>query len=300
VRGLAGYLVYRALSGLFGLLPARVIPATGRAVGRGLSYVARDRLALLRRHMRRVMGPGPTEEEITTAGREMFASYGRYWAEVFWFRPRRKEWMVAHSSVTGLDDVFAVKESGRGIIFAVAHMGNWEVAGSLGESLDLPVLAVAENLPNRRITDWFIKTRAAFGIDIIIAGRGSTMSALARGLQEGKVVALVSDRDVTGRGVEVEFFGERTTMPGGPISLAIMTGAAVFPIGSYFDGPGHRFGIRPELQIPEGDDRTERIQKGTQALAVAFEGIIRERPTDWHLFQPNWPSDFDDDDGTGR
>jgi KDO2-lipid IV(A) lauroyltransferase len=238
------------------------------------------------------MGPDPTEDEITEAGRQMFAAYGRYWAEVFWFRPRRTEWVVSHSSVTGLEDVFAAKEEGRGIIFAVAHMGNWEVAGSLGASLDLPVLSVAEDLPNRRITDWFIKTRAAFGIKIIIAGRGSTMSTLARGLKEGDVVALVADRDVTGRGVEVEFFGEKTTMPGGPASLALMTGAGLFPIGSYFDGAGHRFEIQPEIPIPPAEERSERIRLATQAMADAFEDLIRVQPTDWHLFQPNWPSDM--------
>ena len=291
MKGLPAYVLYRVLSGLFGLLPAPVVRVSGRALGKGASYLAKDRLRLVSRHMRRVMGPGPSEEEITAAGREMFASYGRYWAEVFWFRPRRKATMVEHSTVTGLDGVFAAKKAGRGIIFAVAHMGNWEVAGPVGESLDLPVLAVAEDLPNRRITEWFIKTRAAFGIEIIIAGRGSTMATLARGLQKGNVVALVADRDVTGRGIEVEFFGEVTTMPAGPASLAVMTGAAIFPIGTYFDGPGYRFAIRPELPVPEEGTRTERIAAATQDLARAYEGIIREQPTDWHLFQPNWPSD---------
>jgi KDO2-lipid IV(A) lauroyltransferase len=299
VKGLPAYLLYRFLSGLFGLLPARAVRATGRAAGKGASYIAKDRLLLVRRHMRRILGPGPTEDEITDAGREMFASYGRYWAEVFWFRPRRKARIVEHSSVTGLGPVFAAKADGRGIIFAVAHMGNWEVAGALGESLELPVLAVAEDLPNRRITEWFIETRAAFGIEIIIAGRGSTMATLARGLQEGSVVALVADRDVTGRGIEVEFFGEATTMPAGPVSLALMTGAALFPIGTYFDGDGHRFAIRPELRIPEAESRSERIAIATQDLAHAYEGIIREQPTDWHLFQPNWPSDREAEDTAG-
>lgn len=299
MKGLPAYLLYRFLSGLFGLLPARAVRATGRAAGKGASYIAKDRLRLVRRHMRRILGPAPTEDEITDAGREMFASYGRYWAEVFWFRPRRKARIVEHSSVTGLDPVFAAKADGRGIIFAVAHMGNWEVAGALGESLELPVLAVAEDLPNRRITEWFIETRAAFGIEIIIAGRGSTMATLARGLQEGNVVALVADRDVTGRGIEVEFFGEATTMPAGPASLALMTGAALFPIGTYFDGDGHRFAIRPELRIPEAESRSERIALGTQDLAHAYEEIIREQPTDWHLFQPNWPSDREAEDTAG-
>ncbi len=299
MKGLPGYLLFRVLSGLFGLLPAPVVRMTGRAMGTGLSHVARKRMSLLRRHMRRVMGPGPSEDEITAAGREMFASYGRYWAEVFWFRPRRKGQVIRRARVSGLDDVFEAKRQGRGIIFAVPHMGNWEVAGVLGESLELKVLSIAEDLPNRRITDWFVKTRAAYGIEIIVAGRGSTTTPLVRALRDAQVVALVADRDVTGRGVEVEFFGERTTMPAGPVLLALMTGAAIFPIGSYFDGSGYLFPCQPELTIPEDADRSKRVRLGTQALAGAYESLIREKPTDWHLFSPNWPSDRVAEDSDG-
>jgi lauroyl/myristoyl acyltransferase len=291
VKGLPGYLLYRALSGLFGLLPARAVRSTGRGIGLGLSFVAAKRMRLLRRHMRRVLGPEPDDASITAAGREMFASYGRYWAEVFWFRPRRKDWVVRRAVATGLDDVYATQQEGRGVVLAVAHMGNWEVAGAVAEALDLRVLSVAEDLPNRRITDWFVKTRAAFGIDIIIHGRGSTMPVLTKALKQGQVVALIADRDLSQRGVPVEFFGEMTTMPAGPFSLVELTGAALFPVGSYFDDGGWRFEVQPELPLPEAEDRTERIRLGTQALAREFETLIRAKPTDWHLFQPNWPSD---------
>jgi len=291
VKGLPGYLLYRALSGLFGLLPARAVRGAGIGIGLGLSFVAGKRMRLLRRHMRRVLGPEPSEASITAAGREMFASYGRYWAEVFWFRPRRKDWVVREAVATGLDDVYATQQAGRGVVMVAPHMGNWEVAGAVAEALDLRVVSVAEDLPNRRITEWFVKTRAAFGIDIIIHGGGSTMSLLTKALKQGRVVALVADRDVSGRGVAVEFFGEMTTMPAGPFSLVELTGAALFPVGSYFDGSGWRFVVHPELPLPEAEKRSERIRLGTQALAHEFEGIIRVKPTDWHLFQPNWPSD---------
>ena len=291
MKGLPGYLLYRALSGLFGLLPARAVRGTGRGVGFGLSFVAGKRMQLLRRHMRRVLGANPSEEEITAAGREMFASYGRYWAEVFWFRPRRRQWMIDQATTTGLEDVYAAQQSGRGVVMVSPHMGNYEVAGAVAEALNLRVLSVAEDLPNHRITDWFVKTRASFGIDVVIHGRGSVMGALVAALKRGQVVALVADRDVSGRGVEVEFFGEVTTMPTGPFSLVELTGSALFPVGCYFDGAGYRFEIHPELPLPVADDRSERIRLGTQALAHHFEGIIRKQPTDWHLFQPNWPSD---------
>ena len=291
MKGLPGYLLYRALSGLFGLLPARAVRGTGRGIGFGLSFVAGTRMALLRRHMRRVLGGEPTDEQITDAAREMFASYGRYWAEVFWFRPRHRQWMLDQATATGLEDVYATQQAGRGVVLVSPHMGNYEVAGAVAEALNLRVLSVAEDLPNRRITDWFVRTRSAFGIDILIHGRGSVMGPLANALNSGQVVALVADRDVSGRGVEVEFFGEITTMPAGPFSLVELTGSALFPVGCYFDGARYLFEVHPELPMPDGETRSERIQLGTQALARVFETIIRKKPTDWHLFQPNWPSD---------
>lgn len=89
----------------------------------------------------------------------------------------------------------------------------------------------------------------------------------------------------------MEFFGEETTLPVGPISLAIRTGAPVFPVGSYFDGTGHRVVVHPAVEVPESEDRTERIRAGTQRLAKSLEQLILAAPEQWHLLQPNWPSD---------
>ncbi|MEA2057888.1 MAG: phosphatidylinositol mannoside acyltransferase [Actinomycetota bacterium] len=292
MKGLLSYLLFRGVSGLFGLLPEPAVRHTGRGIGRLLSYVAKDRLALQERHMRRVLGSEATGDQVTAAAREMFSSYGRYWAEVFWFRPRREDAVLERTDVLGLGPLREARDSGRGVIFVLPHSGNWEAAGPIGESLSLPVLAVAEDLPNPRITDWFVDTRAAFGIEVVLAGRGSMMRRLARGLREGQSVALVADRDVTGKGVEVEFFGEMTSMPAGAMVLAEMTGAAIFPVGPYFnDGAGYRLVVHEPMVMPDVDDRGERIRVGTQQIARKLEEIIRERPTQWHLFQPLWPSD---------
>jgi KDO2-lipid IV(A) lauroyltransferase len=292
VKGYLAYLLYRVLAGLFGLLPEPAVRRSGRGLGRLLSYVAGDRFALQQRHMRRVLGPGPTEDEVTSAAREMFSSYGRYWAEVFWFRPRREQWILDSSNVTGLGPLTEARDAGRGIILALPHCGNWEAAGPIADFLRIPVLAVAEDLPNPRITEWFVQTRAGFGIEVVLTGQGSMMRRLARGLRDGKSVALVADRDVTGKGIEVEFFGEKTTMPAGPAVLADLTGAAVFPVAPYFeDGAGYRLIVHEPMELPEIEDRSERIEVATQRLARKLEEIIRERPTQWHLFQPNWPSD---------
>ena len=115
---------------------------------------------------------------------------------------------------------------------------------------------------------------------------------LTQRLEEGGVVALLSDRDLKGRGVPVMLFGEQTTLPAGPIALACKTGAIVLPVGTYFHrGAGHHFEIYPPLEIPEEGDLEQRVAEGTRRLAEVLEDIIRKAPQQWHLLMPNWPSD---------
>lgn len=286
------YLVYRVFSGLFGLLPEPAMRRFGEAAGRLAWRLAGKRRRLVERHLGRVVG---TNGDLASLSRAMFASYGRYWAEVFWTRPRRKEQIVAGCSVEGEDLIHRAAAQGVGIVLALPHMGNWESAGAKAEAIGIPVLAAAEGLSNEKIVNWFVGVRRALGIETVIMGRGRKVTAsLARRLKEGGVIALVSDRDVSGRGIPVDFFGERTTMPAGPVALAERTGAVLLPVGCYFvPGGGHRFVVRPPLEIPEGGSRDERVAAGTQAFATVLEDLIREAPQDWHLFVPNWPSDHE-------
>ncbi len=287
-----GYVVYRGLSGAFSLLPEPAVRAVGGGLGRGLSHVAGDRYEMGKRHMRRALGPEATEEQVEVTTRQMFASYGRYWAEVFWFRPRRKGEVLKRAEVLGLEPVFEARDQKRGIIFALPHMGNWDAAGVVAEAIEAPVMAVVEDLPNELITKWFYDTRRAFGIEPVIAGSAGTTKQLLRHLKEGGAIALVADRDVTGRGVEVEFFGESTTMPGGPVALADRTGAALFPVATLFaNGAGYRMVIYPELELTPEGTKSERIEAGTRAFARQLEGMVREHPEQWHVIVPNWPSD---------
>ena len=225
--------------------------------------------------------------------RQMFASYGRYWAETFWLRPRRRADVVATARVTGLEHVDNAKAAGNGIVLALPHLGNWEIAGAKAQAVGIPVVAVAESLPNRRITEWFVGVRNHMGIDVVLTGeKGGVTTQLVRRLRDGGTIALLSDRDLTGRGVAVEFFGEATSIPAGPVALAERTGATILPVGCFFDdGPGHAFVVRSPLEIPDLPTREERVAAGSQLLAAELESIIRLDPVQWHLFQPNWPSD---------
>jgi len=290
VKDRLAFLLYRGFIAVFGALPEPVMRRMGEGLGRLAWYVTRKRRRLVQRHLRRVIG---ADAEVHQKSKEMFASYGRYWAEVFWLRPDRKQELIAHSDIVNEEALQRSKAAGNGIILVLPHMGNWEVAGAVAESIGIPVLAAAENLPNPLITDWFVKIRNMVGIDIVLIGRGLRATGdLIRRLKDGGTVALLSDRDLSGRGVPVTFFGESTTMPAGPIALADRTGAAIHVVGSYFKrGRGHRYVVADPLPLPGGESRDERIAGGVQVFAGELEKMIRVAPQDWHLFVPNWPSD---------
>lgn len=287
---LPAYLLFRVLSTVFSLFPEFLARSTGRALGWIGFHLRAEKRELLERHMRRVLGPGADTRK---AARGMFMQYGRYWAEVFWVTPRRKREIVEHCDVIDLSYAEEALERGRGAIFALPHMGNWEAAGAKAEAIDMQVLAVAEALPNPRLIDWFVDIRNQMGIDIVVARKGERITPkLVARLREGRIVALLADRDLKGNGIDVEFFGERTTMPAGPAALAERTGAALLPVGAYFrKGRGHTLEVEPPIPVPDLDTKEARVAWMTQELADAFEVLIRKAPEQWHLFQPNWPSD---------
>lgn len=293
MRELLAYLGLRAGVGLVGVLPQGLVRGLGRAFGSVWGTVDTGRRSMGKRHLERVLDNGAD----TDAGsREMMKAYGRYYAEALWIRERRVPEMLADTDVVGLEHILDARDAGTGMIYALPHMGNWEAAAPVALREGVPVVAVAEVLPNRRITDWFTEMRAEVGIEIVLATGGvEVMRRLEKALGDNKAVALLSDRDLRGKGVEVDFFGEKTTMPPGPATLAVRTGAPLLPVGCYFTEAGYRVVVHPALEIPHEGSRSDRVGALTQALAVKLEEIISVAPDQWHLVVPNWPSDHEAD-----
>lgn len=281
LRHWPGYLLFRGLSTVFGLLSERAMRGAGEWLGWAASFAAPGRRAMAARHMARVTG----ESDSVPLARELFRSYGRYWAETFWVSPKRLPEMLANMSVDGLEHVRRLRDEG-GIILALPHIGNWEAAGLKAAEEHLQLVAAAELLPNPLISSWFIRQRAIFGIEVALVQKG--VSDLLRSkLEQGSTLALLSDRNLSGRGIPVTFFGEATRLPAGPFILARRTNSPILPVATYFRaGKGHEFVVRPPLAPGTPEEMA-------QELAGIFEELIRARPTQWHVLQPLWPSDHD-------
>ncbi len=285
------YAAYRTGSAVARALPQRAVVPFSTAVGRLASSAMRDRRRMVERHQRRVR-PELTDDELEQAVRATFAHYTHYWVESFRLPGTPPEVLDRGLRADGLEHITAALDGGRGCILAMPHLGAWEWSAFWLTSFHhYPVTAVVEAVDPPELAAWFTGLRSRLGMEILpLDAHAGTASA--RALKANRVLSLLSDRDVAGGGVEVEFFGERTTLPAGPATLALRSGAPIIPATTYFEPDGGHYGLaRPPLDTSRHGKLRDDVARITQDLAHEFEAMIRRAPEQWHLLQPNWPSD---------
>lgn len=266
--------VGRRLFSLAGALAFHISPGARRTVKSNLA---------------RVLGRDSDSPLVDAAAREAFRSYARYWYDTFRMRViPREEFLKRHGSV-GLEHIERALEGGRGALMALPHLGNWDAAGHWLHVLGHSMTAVAEELRPRRVYDLFLEHRKALGIGIVpLTDTRKVGQDLVRLLARNELIALVCDRDLKNRGVEVTMFGEKRRMPAGPALLSLATGSPLLPCATYDAEDGWSVLIGPPLEVERTGDRRKDVIALTQRLAEEFERAIAAAPTQWHMFQPAW------------
>jgi len=118
----------------------------------------------------------------------------------------------------------------------------------------------------------------------------SALRELFLALRRNEVVGLVTDRDLTGTGPTIEFFGTPTQFPDGVAALAVRTGAPIL-IAIASRRPDGRFDALFEPVPPvtlTGDPKADVLLL-TQAIARRLEYHIAIHPEQWTVFQKRWP-----------
>jgi KDO2-lipid IV(A) lauroyltransferase len=281
---------YKAAAELARRAPGPVAAVAARRLGRAAHLVASGRRAQVERNLRRV-DPTLTDRQVHRLARQTFESYARYYEESFRLPGTSAAALDAGFTHEGYEHLDAAIAAGHGAIMAMPHLGGWEWSGFwLTQVKGIPVTVVVEELEPPALFEWFVELRRSFGFEVVALGPDAG-AATARALKANHVLGLLCDRDLTGAGPEVEFFGERTTLPGGPATLALRTGAPLLPTAIYFDGPRRHGVVLPALDTTRQGRLRDDVRRVTQDLAHALEDLIRRAPEQWHLLQPNWPSD---------
>ena len=218
------------------------------------------------------------------------ASYLRYWHEVFRLPRWNPERIREGFTLDGVEILDHYAQRGTGVVVVGGHLANWDLAGAWAALRYGSVVSVAERLKPVQLFDQFVAARRALGIDILGLGDPDVMRGLLQRLKDGRIVALLGDRDLTGGGVEIDFFGEPTNVPGGPATLSVLAGVPLLGLQLWYDGPQLRGRISEPISVPKTGSKSDYVRALTQAsMDFVAEGIATH-PVDWHMMQRVWPS----------
>jgi phosphatidylinositol dimannoside acyltransferase len=262
---------------------ARLADQIWRGRGRGVRR--------LQANLRRACPEG-SDADIEALTRAAMRSYLRYWCEAFrlpvWSREQVLERIVVHDEHI-LRDAHA---DGRGVVTALPHLANWDLAGAWACLTGMPLTTVAERLEPERLFRRFVDYREGLGMEVLplTGAGGSPVRALFDRARQGRLICLVADRDLSASGLQVRLLGHPARLPAGPAMVARTTGAPLVPVTLAYDGPRMHITMHEPVEPVSGRDGVRLM---TQGVADAFSRGIRVHPQDWHMLQKVFVEDLE-------
>lgn len=288
MNGRTKVFAFRLIAAILERLPLRWTLAAVAVVSPGVARLSSTRAKVARNLRVIASGGGEAMSEVVLdrAVKRAFESYGHYWAE------GAKLGGLDTASIQrpfamgeGSHHLFEAYERGRGVVVALPHTGSWEWGGAAIAARGCALVVVAEELTPPELFDFFVTKRERIGLRVVPLNTDAT-AILLDALGSGAIVALLCDRDIQGSGIEVEFFGRRVTMPAGPATLALRTGAALVVACTYIGpGDGHVLVVAPPLTVERQGRLRADVSRLTQDIAHHLEGFIRRAPEQWHVLE---------------
>ncbi|MBI2846114.1 MAG: hypothetical protein HYX86_06180 [Chloroflexi bacterium] len=286
-QGRASYYLVRFAGAVLPFIPRRLGYLLADVVGYLLYYFNPRSRANLISNLRQAIGPKMAEERLPHLARQVFQNAVKNYYELFHHRWTPVEKLLSYVQVEGVENVQRALAGGKGMVLVSLHLGSPEAFLQIAPLFGYPITAAVEPLQPPTLMAYMLRLRQRHGIKLIPAD--GPLFSLFRALKNNQIVALAIDRDVTGSGTAVQFFGAPVRLADGPVQLALRTGAALC-LGHGVRRPDNTFQgiVEPPLQLEVTGDRRRDIEVNMQKVASLMEKIIRRHPEQWLMFQPLW------------
>ena len=245
-----------------------------------------------RKNLERVLPDGTSKQALEKITRDGVQSYARYWCEMFQM-PTWSDERVLSIVVKDLDIVTRELQSPPAPVCVGPHSGNYDQAAAYVSLHYGAMCTVVERLKPYKLYDRFTKEREKYNMEVIPSGAPDALDTLITRAKAGTLVAFTGERDLSKRGIEVEFFGEETRIPAGPALIAYEAKSKIIPASFYYNEDSKAAcDVFDPIDIDFSLDKTTAVQKATQEWANQISVGIAENPQDWHMFQPLWLKDL--------
>jgi KDO2-lipid IV(A) lauroyltransferase len=297
--GLSGLAQIGAL--IAAALPMKMLYAIGWGIGIFVYIIlAKERRKVLK-HLKFAYRDTLSDKDLKKIGRKVFVNLAFTVTEMLKMNVRSIKFVSEKVLIRDEDrkTVLEERKRGHGVIFASAHIGNWEaLAAYLGYAFagDQPMVVIAKRIYYEGYNKMLVELRERLSVKTIY--RDESFMQVARHLKKGGCLGIVTDQDISSiPGVFVTFFGHETFTPDAPAKLSLITGASIIPAFIVREERGLRFVIDKPIHSDGTKDRDSEALRITQEIASATERIIRRYPDQWAWMHRRWktqPEDLSD------
>jgi KDO2-lipid IV(A) lauroyltransferase len=175
------------------------------------------------------------------------------------------------------------RRQGRGVLFATAHLGNWELSAFAHALLAEPMHIVVRAIDNPKI-DALVERRRTLSGNRLIDKKDSARGIL-KALQANEAVGILIDQNTSlEEGVFVDFFGIPACSGVGFAKLAARSGATVIPGFAVWSEAEGQYVLRfyPPVEI------TGNAEQDTGRLQKQMEAVIRQHADQWLWIHRRW------------
>jgi KDO2-lipid IV(A) lauroyltransferase len=269
------------------IAPRALVLATGRLLGRLVGELDRRHLRIAVENLRPSFPDWP-EARLWRTARGVYAHLGMLLLDLVWMSGRTRDEITALVTLEGHEHVEAARARGRGVLFATAHIGSWEMCGVAHAWLSAPMGAVARPLDNPLLDRRITAIRQMSGNQVVDKRRA--LGRLLKKLRRGEEVALLLDQNVQEQdGIFVDFFGRPAATTTSAALLHLKTGSPI--VGGWIEClPGGRYVLRyePLPAVEPGGSRAVQVERLTRAINRMIEGWVRRAPEQWLWIHKRW------------
>ncbi len=227
------------------------------------------------------------EAKIDHYARCAFRNFSKYLVDFFRFSRVNADFIKKYVKVEGRENLDRALAQNKGAILLSAHLGSWELGAVVTSLLGYSICAIVLAHENRRLNDFFVRQRSRKGVKVIPVGEAASASLEALG--NNQVVAILGDRDYSGHGIYIEFFGRTAQVPKGQAIFSLRSGSPIVPVFMVREADDIlKLVYEPPIEFKPTNNLKSDLEQIVRRCLEVVEGYIRRYPSQWYVFVPIW------------